>query len=97
LHSPPASDRLPLPAPPKINDTHVGWTDADGNTAMHVAAWSGDLRLVRTLLDHPNARKMAATPNKKGATPIIMAAIAGQVTSQPLAKHVKFSRSALVP
>lgn len=69
----------PLPTPIKLKEDEIGWRDDQGNSMLHLAAWAGDLKLARVVLDSIKGRKLAQVQNEKGATPLAMAIIAGQV------------------
>ena len=58
----------------------MGWTDEDGNSLLHLAAWHGDVHLARSFFDSVKGRKLVTVANKKGSTPLAMAIIAGQVS-----------------
>lgn len=64
----------------KIKDEHVNWRDAQDNTLLHLAAWNGVKWLVRTFLESVKGRKLVTAVNHQGATPLMLAIIAGQVS-----------------
>ena len=65
----------------KFKDEHVAWRDdeGEGNTLLHIAAWRGDVQAARCIFNSVKARKMTSVKNKKGATPLALAIISGQV------------------
>lgn len=67
-------DQRPL----KIKEDLIAWRDVQGNSMIHVAAWNGDLALVRAVCDSIKARKLVALANLRGATPLALAIISGQ-------------------
>ncbi len=70
----------PLPAPVRLKEDLASWRDGDGNGLLHLAAWRGDLRMLRAALESGvKGRRMTAAQNDDGATPMAMAIIAGQV------------------
>ena len=69
----------PLPTPIKLKEDQISWRDDQGNSMLHLAAWNGDLKLARAVFDSIKGRKLAQVQNEKGATPLAMAIIAGQV------------------
>ena len=68
------------PPPVKITDEHVQWRDEDGNTILHYATWTGNIYLARDIFASPKGKALIGVSNKKGATPLAMAIIAGQVS-----------------
>ena len=65
----------------KFKDEHVAWRDDEGqgNTLLHIAAWRGDVQAARCIFNSVKARKITSVKNKKGATPLALAIISGQV------------------
>ena len=64
----------------ELREKHLGWLDeADSNTLLHLAAWHGDLNLVRSFFESVRGRKLVTATNKKNATPLALALINGQV------------------
>ena len=63
----------------KFKDDHVAWRDDEDNTLLHIAAWRGENQAARCIFNSIKARKMTSLQNKKGATPLAMAIISGQV------------------
>ena len=65
----------------KFKDEHVAWRDdeGEGNTLLHIAAWRGDVQAERCIFNSVKARKMTSVKNNKGATPLALAIISGQV------------------
>ena len=72
-----------LPAAPpitvKMTDELVNWRDEDDNSLLHLAAWHGRTLLARQFFDSMKGRKLVTAVNKKGATPLALAIIGGQV------------------
>ena len=63
----------------ELRDKHISWSDEDGNTLLHLAAWHGDLNLVRSFFENIRGRKLVTATNKRNATPLALAIINGQV------------------
>ena len=65
----------------KFKEDHVNWRDEDGegNTLLHLAAWQGNVHLAKSIFNSIKARKLVNVVNKKGASPLAMAIISGQV------------------
>ena len=65
----------------KFKEEHHAWRDDDGegNTLLHIASWRGDVQVARCIFNSIKARKLTSIQNKKGATPLAMAIISGQV------------------
>ena len=77
-----------LPAQPvKITDALVAWRDEEGNTLLHLAAWKGRIHLSRAFFDSVKGRKLVTVQNRKGAVPLAMAIINGQVNKVDITEH----------
>ena len=65
----------------KFKEEQVSWRDEDneGNTLLHIASWRGDITAARCIFNSIKSRKLTSIQNKKGATPLAMAIISGQV------------------
>ena len=70
-----------LPAPAvKITDALVSWRDDDGNSLLHLSAWKGRIQISRAFFDSVKGRKLVTVQNRKGAVPLAMAILNGQVS-----------------
>ena len=54
-------------------------TNSDGNTALHIAAKHGNLAAIRILLEGDSINHEMYFVNKKGKTPLHMAAEGGHI------------------
>ena len=63
----------------KITEALVSWRDDDGNSLLHLSAWKGRIQISRVFFDSVKGRKLVTAQNRKGAVPLAMAIINGQV------------------
>jgi len=63
----------------KFKEEQISWRDEDGNTLLHLAAWRGEVHAARCIFNSIKARKLTSVQNQKGASPLAMAIISGQV------------------
>ena len=64
----------------KITEALVSWRDDDGNSLLHLSAWKGRIQTSRVFFDSVKGRKLVTVQNRKGAVPLAMAIINGQVS-----------------
>ena len=68
----------------KFKEDQISWRDEEGNSLLHIAAWHGEIHAARCIFNSIKARKMTSVQNKKGASPLALAIISGQVMIQYL-------------
>ena len=63
----------------KFKEEQISWRDEEGNSLLHIAAWRGEIHAARCIFNSIKARKLTSVQNRKGASPLAMAIISGQV------------------
>ncbi|RPA79218.1 ankyrin [Ascobolus immersus RN42] len=63
-----------------IHGTQVSAVDVDGNTALHLAAYCGELEVTKVLLAHPGGKELVFCRNKRGVSPIQYASNLGHLS-----------------
>ena len=80
----------------KFKEDQIAWKDEEGNSLLHLAAWRGEIPASRCIFNSIKARKLTSVQNKKGATPLALAIISGQVTIDNLMRKAVLNLKPLI-